>query len=324
MQQVSVPFDASSQEEWFGRIASGTLPPLMITVAITGGVQGKEINPNHPESAQEQVEQLKECYKLGATMVHLHVRRPDNPTLTASTAAEYRRVNGMIREACPEIIINNTTGGGIGAETHEARLASTEANPEVCSLDCGPIVSRFTLRKRNPPLFGRDKDFELDTCAAVTYGETERYAKIMLERGIKPEVEIWTTGHYTLVRNLISKGLIKPPYLIGLVMGFGGGAYATPKEVIHLIECGPKPAVYSVLGVGLYQTPMVATGITLGINVRTGMEDNVLYKKGELCKSNAQLVERAAKIAREMARDVATPKQARQMLGLSEKPSRYD
>ena len=324
MQQVSLLFDASSQEEWVGRVASGTLPPLMITVAITGGVQGKEINPNHPESAEEQVEQLKECYKLGATMVHLHVRRPDNPTLTSSTAAEYRRVNGMIREACPELIINNTTGGGIGAETHEARLASTGANPEVCSLDCGPIVSRFTLRKRNPPLFGRDKDFELDTCAAVTYGETERYAKIMLEKGIKPEVEVWTTGHYTLVRNLISKGLVKPPYLIGLVMAFGGGAYATPKEVIHLIECGPKPAVYSVLGVGLYQTPMVATGITLGINVRTSMEDNVLYKKGELCKSNAQLVERVVKIAREMGRDIATPKQARQMLGLSEKPSRYD
>jgi 3-keto-5-aminohexanoate cleavage enzyme len=125
------------------------------------------------------------------------------------------------------------------------------------------------------------------------------------------------------VRNLISKGLVKPPYLIGLVMGFGGGAYATPKEVIHLLECSPKPSVYSVLGVGLYQTPMVAMGITLGINVRTGMEDNVLYKKGELCKSNAQLVERVARIAKEMGREIATPKQARQMLGLSEKPSRY-
>lgn len=101
------------------------------------------------------------------------------------------------------------------------------------------------------------------------------------------------------------------------------GAYATPKEVIHLIECSPKPSVYSVLGVGLYQTQMVAMGITLGINVRTGMEDNVLYKKGELCKSNAQLVERVVRIAREMGREIATPKQARQMLGLSEKPSRY-
>jgi len=323
MEQTQGLFDPTSQEEWVKRVAAGNLPPMMITVAITGGVQGKEVNPNHPESAEEQVEQLKECYKLGATMVHLHVRRPDNPTLTASDAAEYRRVNGMIREACPEMIINNTTGGGIGAETEEARLASTDANPEVCSLDCGPIVSRFTLKKRKPPLFGRDEDYHLDTCAPVTYGETEKYARIMLEKGIKPEIEIWTTGHYTLVRNLIDQGLVKPPYLIGLVMGFGGGAYATPKEVMHLIECGPKPSVYSVLGVGLFQTQMVATGITLGINVRTGMEDNVLYKKGELCRDNAQLVERVVKIAREMGREIATPKQARQMLGLSEKPSTY-
>ncbi len=323
MEHGPLLFDPASQEDWVGRVAAGNLPPLMITVAITGGVQGKEINPNHPESAEEQVAQLQDCYKLGATMVHLHVRRPDNPTLTAADPAEYRRVNGMIREACPEIIINNTTGGGIGAESQEARLASTEANPEVCSLDCGPIASRFTLKKRKPPLFGRDEDYHLDTCAAVTYGETEKYARIMLEKGIKPEIEVWNTGHYTLVRNLIDQGLVKPPYLIGLVMGFGGGAYATPKEVMHLIECGPKPAVYSVLGVGLYQTPMAATGITLGINVRTGMEDNVLFKKGQLCRDNAQLVERVVAMARAFGREIATPKQARQMLGLSEKPSQY-
>lgn len=322
--QESKLFDPSSQEEWYARLGAGTLPPLIITVAITGGVQGKEINPNHPESAEEQIEQLSECYKLGATQVHLHVRKPDNPTLTTADAAEYRRVNGMIREACPGIIINTTTGGGIGAEWEEARLASTESNPEVCSLDMGPIVSKFTLRKRKPPLFGRDEDFELDTCAAVTYGETEKYAKIMLEKGIKPEMEVWTTGHYTLVRNLINQGLVKPPYMIQFVMGFGGGAYATPKEVIHLMECAPKPSVFSVLGVGLYQTPMVATGITLGINVRTGMEDNVLYKKGELCKNNAQLVERVVRMATDFGREIATPKQARQMLGISEKPSRYD
>jgi len=321
--QESKLFDPSSQEEWCARVAAGTLPPVIITVAITGGVQGKEINPNHPETAEEQVQQVAECYKLGATQVHLHVRQPNNPVLTATDPAEYRRVNGMIREACPEIIINNTTGGGIGAESEEARLASTEANPEVCSLDMGPIVSRFTLKKRKPPLFGRDEDFHLDTCAAVTYGETEKYARIMLEKGIKPELEVWTTGHYTLVRNLISQGLVKPPYMIQFVMGFGGGAYATPKEVIHLMECAPKPSVFSVLGVGLYQTAMVATGLVLGINVRTGMEDNVLYKKGELCKDNAQLVERVVRMARDLGREIATPRQAREMLGLSPTPSKY-
>ena len=323
MEQVSGVWDPRDQGEWVARVAGGNLPPLMITVAITGGVQGKEINPNHPESPDEQVAQLEECYKLGATMVHLHVRQKENPSLTTPDPARYRMVNAMIRERCPEIIINNTTGGGIGAETEEARLSSTQANPELCSLDMGPICARFTLRKRKPPLSGRDEDIELDSCSAVTYGETEKYARIMMEKGIKPELEVWHTGQFTLVRNLINQGLVKPPYLISLVMGFASGAYATPKEVIHMMECAPMPSVFSVLGVGLFQTPMVATGITLGINVRTGMEDNVLYKKGELCTSNAQLVERVVRMARELGREIATPKQARQMLGLSEKPSQY-
>jgi len=323
MEQIQGLFDPRDQGEWVARVAAGKLPPLMITVAITGGVQGKEINPNHPESPEEQVAQLEECYKLGATMVHLHVRQAENLCLTTPDAARYRMVNGMIREKCPEMIINNTTGGGIGAETEEARLSSTEANPEVCSLDMGPICARFTLRKRKPPLTGRDEDIVLDSCSAITYGETEKYAKIMMEKGIKPELEVWHTGQFTLVRNLIDQGLVKPPYLVSLVMGFASGAYATPKEVVHFMECAPMPSVFSVLGVGLFQTQMVAMGIMLGINVRTGMEDNVLYKKGELCRDNAQLVERVVRMARDMGREIATPKQARQMLGLSEKPSQY-
>ena len=324
MEQVSGVWDPTSQEEWLKLAARENLPPLIISVAITGGVQGKEINPNHPESAEEQAQQTYDCYKAGATIVHMHVRRPDNLSLTTSSPADYRRVNALIREKCPEIIINNTTGGGIGAESEEARLASTEANPEVCSLDMGPLAFRGKLKKRLPPLTGRPEDIEMDTASATTYGDTEKYARIMLEKGIKPELEVWHTGQYWLVRNLIEKGLVKPPYFIQFVMGFSSGAYATAKELLHLLECAPKPSVFSCLGVGILQNPIIAMGILLGINVRTGMEDNVLYKKGELCKDNAQLVEKVARMARDINREIATPKQARQMLGLSEKPTQYD
>ena len=317
-------WDPTDQQEWLRLVANQSLPPLVISVAITGGVQGKEINPNHPETAEEQAAQTHECYKLGASLVHVHVRRPDNLSLTTSSPVDYRRVNALIREKCPEIIINNTTGGGIGAESEEARLASTEANPEVCSLDMGPLAVRGKLKKRLPPLTGRPEDIEMDVASRTTYGETEKYARIMLEKGIKPELEVWHTGQYWLVRNLIEKGLVRPPYMIQFVMGFSSGAYATPVELLHLLECAPKPSVFSVLGVGIFQNPMIAMGIVLGINVRTGMEDNVLYKKGELCSGNGQLVEKVARMARDLNREIATPKQARQMLGLSEKPSRYD
>jgi 3-keto-5-aminohexanoate cleavage enzyme len=317
--------DVIDQQVWLRLVSRSNLPPLIITVAVTGGVQGKEVNPNHPETAEEIAAQVQDCYKLGATQVHLHVRNPDNLGMTSRDPAEYRKVNAMVREKCPEIIINNTSGGGMGAEDEEARLASTKANPEVCSLDMGPIVSRFIFRKRLPPLSGpRLQDIEVDGHTQNTYGETEKYARIMLEKGIKPEMEVWHTGQYWLVRNLIDRGLVKPPYMIQCVMGSSSGAYATPKELLHMIECAPKPSVLSVLSVGPMQYPMAALGIILGINVRTGMEDNVYVRKGVLCMNNAELVEKVVRGAREFDREIATPRQARQMLGLSEKPSRYD
>jgi len=324
MEQVSEVWDPTDQQEWLKLAAKDNLPPLIISVAITGGVQGKETNPNHPETAEEQAQQTYDCYKAGASHVHLHVRRPNSLGQTTSIPDDYRRVNALIREKCPDIIINNTTGGGLSVETEEERLAPTEANPEICSLDMGPLAFRAVVKKRPPPLTGRPEDIEWDGASATSFAETEKYAKVMLEKGIKPELEVWHSGQLWLVRNLIEQGLVKPPYFIQFVMGFQSGAYATPKELLHLLECAPKPSVFSVIGVGTLQNLMVAMGIVLGINVRTGMEDNILYKKGELCKDNAQLVERVARMARDLNREIATPIQARQMLGLSEIPSRYD
>jgi 3-keto-5-aminohexanoate cleavage enzyme len=126
-----------------------------------------------------------------------------------------------------------------------------------------------------------------------------------------------------LVYNLIEKGLVKPPYDIQFCMGLSSGSHPTPKNLIDLIYSAPKNSILHVLGVGHYQTTMATMGILLGIHVRVGMEDNVLIKQRELCKNNAQLVERVVRIARELERDIATPKQARQMLGVSEKPSKY-
>jgi 3-keto-5-aminohexanoate cleavage enzyme len=318
-------FDPNDYMQWLKLTSKQSLPPLIITVAVTGGVQGKETHPDHPESAAEQVEQIYECYKLGATQVHLHVRNPKALGFASGDPKEYFKVNGMIREKCPEIIINNTTGGGLGMEpTDENRLAPVLANPETCSLDMGRTVTRFTLKKRLPPLTGtREQDVDFEAVQAVSFKETEKFAKLMLEHNVKPEMELWSTGDYDLVNNLIEKKLIQPPYLLQAVMGYSSGARATPAEVMHLVGQGPKEGVYSVLGVGLFSPIMCALGILLGINVRTGMEDTILYKKGELCKNNAQLVERVVRMARDMGRDIATPKQARQMMGLSEKPTQY-
>lgn len=316
-------WDPSDQYEWLKRVAKGTLPPLIITVAVTGGVQGKEINPNHPESWEEVAEQTSECYKLGASVVHLHCRRRDNPAMTSNNPEDYRQLNGLVREKCPEIIINNTTGGGEGTTTTEERIQSLNANPEMCSFNMGPLAFKGMLKKREAPLSGRPNNISLDACAAITFGETEMYAKVMLEKGIVPEMEVYHPGQWWFVYNLIEKGLVKPPYDIQFCMGLSSGSHPTPKQLLTLMESAPKNSIFHVLGVGHYQTTMITMGILLGIHVRTGMEDNVLIKRRELCKNNAELVERIVRISRELERDIATPRQARQMLGVSETPSKY-
>ncbi len=301
---------------------STTMPPLMISVALTGGVHGKELNPNLPELAEEQAESTSECYKAGASLVHVHARDPESPASPTSDPEAYRKVNSLIREKCPDIIINNTTGGSPGMPMEE-RIKCTEANPELASLNCGPFMFDFKLKARLPPLTGRPEDTRVRICMPVTYDETEFYAKTMKERGIKPELEVYNEGQMWVVNNLIRKKLIDPPYFIQFVMGFITGTYPTPLNLLMMIQQLPPNSIFEVIGIGLNQIPMNTMGILMGGHVRVGMEDNVYYHKGELAESNAQFVERIVRLAKEVGREVATPKEARQMLGISEKPSQY-
>jgi 3-keto-5-aminohexanoate cleavage enzyme len=294
---------------------------LVISVAITGGVHGKESNPNLPETAEEQVQQAYDCYNAGASFIHIHARVPGKPWDTSTDPEVYRNVNRLVRQKCPDIIINNSTGAGQGADKSQA-LAPVSANPESCSLDMGPLATRFPVKKR--PEAGRMEDQKFDLVTPFGFGYTETFAKAMLEKGVRPEIEVWHPGMWSLVQNLIDKNLVKPPYLIQLVFGFDSGLYPTPKDVVYLAETAPKPSSLCLLGVGPWQTPIVTLGILMGMNVRTGMEDNLYMGKGQLVQSNVQLVEKVVRLARELGREIATPKQAREMLGFPPTPSKYD
>ena len=197
-------------------MARVNLSPLIIAVAITGGLLGKELKPNHPEKPKEQAQQTYDCYNAGASMVHINARDQKNLSVPTCDAAVYWRINALIREKCPEIIINNTTGGGIGS--FEERLQPIDAGPEVASIDMGPLALKFVLKKR--PDAGRPEELAFEGVLPATFGSTEKYAKAMLDKGIKPGLEVWHTGQLWLVRNLIDKGLVEPPYLIQFVMGF--------------------------------------------------------------------------------------------------------
>lgn len=309
--------------EWISRVRRGDLPPLVITVAITGGLQGKEVNPYLPESPEEQAQQTYEAYKAGASMVHIHVRDPRTGYATpTANPSQYRLVNKKIRELCPDIIINNSTGIGMYMSL-EDRLKVLEADPEVASLNVGPVAWRTVLRRREP-IRMQDELIDGTWPPNFTWKEAEILAKRMLEKNIKPEFEVYQQGHFHVIYHLIESGLVKEPYLIQLVLGVPGGELPHFKSLLNMVEHLSPNSIPFVVGIGPFQTYLATMAIIMGLHVRVGLEDNVYYRRGELAKSNAQLVERVVRIANEIGRPIATPEEARRMLGLPREPKRYD
>lgn len=317
MRKEDYIWDYRNPYEWMERVKKNSFPPMIIQVALTGGFQGKESNPNIPETAEEQADQVFEAYKAGASVVHVHARDPKNYGQMTSNPEDYSRVNKMIRERCPDIVINNTTGGSPTMKAEE-RMACLYADPkpDVASLNPGPFMINYQRPERPESIPHPREAALIDATMPITYGEVFSFAEKMKERGIKPEVELFHPGHYWVVRDLIKKNLMTPPYIIQLVMGFQTSIFPTPWNVLSCVQELPDNSVFLIPGVGAFELPMNAMAIILGGHVRVGLEDNYLYSRGELAKSNAQLVERAARMGRDMNREIATPAQAREMLGL--------
>jgi 3-keto-5-aminohexanoate cleavage enzyme len=315
-------WDYRNPYEWMKRVRTTSLPPLMICCALTGGGQGKEANPNLPETPEEQAEQAFAAYKAGATMIHIHARDPNNWASCSGDPAQYRLVNALIRDKCPNVIINNSTGGGPGM-TPEERICVVDANPEMASLNMGPAIVKMTLKERGASLPHPREEFHFEGCIPHDYAEITMFAQRMKDKGIKPEMEIYQPGMFWVAEDLIRQNLIDPPYLFQFVLGYQASLYPTPANLLSLITELPHNSLFEVLGVGPFQIPMTVMAILLGGHLRVGMEDNVYLKRGKLLESNAEAVERIVRIAREMNRDIATPAQARAMLGLSSTPSSY-
>lgn len=300
----------------------GKMPPVIICCACNGGVQGKESNPALPESAEEIAASVGGAYDAGASMVHVHARDPKHLTRPATSTEVWLDVNTRIRERCPEIIINNTTGGGPGM-TMEERLRCLPARPEVASLNLTPDMSKFRLKERPDTFPDPHPEVVYDDCIPFSYRLVSEFAAAMKAHGVKPELETYHSGGSWVMRDLIAQGLIEKPYWIQTVMGYQTSSWATPENVINLVREFPDGTVWLTSGIGPNQLPMTTMALILGGHVRVGLEDNVYYKRGELARSNAQLVERAVRLAHELGREVATPAQARAMLGLSPNPTSY-
>ena len=308
------------------RHGAESLPPLIITVAITGGVQGKELNPALPETPEEQAESTHAAWNAGASVVHVHARRADNPAMMSHETERYVEVNGLIRERCPDIVINNTMAGDVlDVPSGHGRFewGSLHANAEIVAVDCGPIAYRMMLARREAPLTGRDEEVEVDDVFVTTFGELESLVDAMAGLGIKPEFELFNSGQYTLLDELIKRPTVAKPYVVQFVLGAQNANYPTPMDLIHMVERLPADSLFSTIGIGSQQLPLSVLSIVLGGHVRVGLEDSLYHSRGRKAASNAELVERVAALAAQLGRRVATPTEARELLGVPAEPSTY-
>jgi len=245
----------------------------------------------------------------------VHARDPDDPPEPARTAHDWQQLVRLIRDRCPEVIINVTTGGSVGM-TDTERLASLESGAEMASLNLTPDMSLVRTRERRAPLRSPRAATEIDDCWPVTFGMVETFAREMQSRGIKPELETYHSGGVAVVRHLIDRGLIAAPYWIQTVMGYQAASPPTVQAVLDLLRDFPDDTLWLCSGIGPHQLPLTTLALLMGGHVRVGLEDNIYYRRGELADSNAQLVARTARQAKELNRAVATPAEARAMLGL--------
>ncbi len=268
---------------------------LIITAAITGAELSKEKVPALPVTVAEQAQAALECVGAGASVIHLHVR--DEKFQPSQNLTHFKNATDAIRTQCKmnPPIIQFSTGGAVG-EKIEKRIAPLDLKPEMASFNTGTIN------------FGED-------IFVNTFSDMRGLAKAMQENHVIPEFEVYDLGHLDNLRKLIAEGVVKAPYHVQFVLGVPGALSGDVENLVYLIKRLPKDASWGVAGVGRYQLPLAACAITMGGHVRVGLEDNIFYSKGVLAKSNAELVERVVRLARELGRDVATVAEARKLLG---------
>ena len=279
--------------------------PVIITCALTGGIHGKEANPNLPEQPDEIVEQGVAAWHAGAAVLHVHARNPDG-----SNTMDQAIYSELHERLCSETdaVVQLTTGGSPMLSVEE-RLNTVFLAPEMCSLNMGLL--NFFIRGEQVFFSNHRSDIE-------------QFAREISARDVKPELEVYNSAMLEEVDHLLSLEILKPPYTINFVLHTPtqGGQRGTPQNLLDMVDRLRDLSVpqedlrVNVSSMGPTQLPITTIGLAMGLNVRVGMEDNVLYRRGEPVESNAQLVERTVHIAHELDREPATPDEARQRLGL--------
>lgn len=267
----------------------------IITAALTGAVTPKAKAPALPITPAEIAEDGMKCWKAGAAILHLHMR--DDAGRGTMDAAKFRETVQRLRDAGCEAILNLTTSGELGVDDERRMAHVIELHPEMATYDAGTLNAG-------------DGIFE------NSFSFLEKLGKTLIDEGVKPEVEVMDMGMINTARAYIKKGFLLEPVHFQFVLGYGiAGAPATPQNLCYMLQQIPKSSTWSAFGTGPAHLPILYTALALGGNVRVGLEDNTSYLKG-VPATNVMFVERAARLIKEFGNEVATPDEAREILGL--------
>ncbi len=267
---------------------------VIITCAVTGAETTKAMQPALPVTPEEIAQSAYEAWQAGASILHLHVRKDDGtPTQDVEV---FRKAIALVRSKC-DLVIEVTTGGAAWM-TPEERLQPVTLNPEMASLDCGTVN------------FG-------DEYIVNTLPIMRHFAQEMKDRGVRPTLECFDLGHVYASHILIKEGLIEAPFHYGLVLNVPGAAKYEVDVLEFMVRKLPKGAFFTAFGIGgKAHVDSIYGTLALGGHIRVGFEDNIYYSKGRLATSNAELVERAARIAKDCGRELARPDDVRAMFQL--------
>jgi len=293
---------------------------VIVTCALTGAGDTVGRSEHVPVTPAQIAASAVDAAHAGATVVHVHVRDPETGHGSRDTRL-YREVVQRIADSGVDVIVNLTAGMGGDLQVRDAepavpgpgtdlvgaleRLAHVEElRPEMCTLDCGSLN------------FSDGDQVYVSTPEMLRAG-----ARRIQELGVKPELEVFDTGHVWMANQLVAEGLLEPPPLYQLCMGIPYGAPAEPRMVQAMVDLLPAGAQWAGFGIGRMQFPMVAQAVLLGGHVRVGLEDNLYLARG-VKATNAQLVERAVSIIELLGARVLTPAEGRDLLGLASVPDR--
>ena len=281
---------------------------VVISAALTGVLSTRNQCPAIPYTPKEIGEEARRAADAGAAIVHIHARTPDGgPDWKGETFAE---IFNEVR-ARTDVVVNFSTGAiGIPPEDRVAHIR--DLRPEMAALNMGSMNYAIYSEKK--------KTFYHDHVFANSFKDIQFFLETMKQAGVRPEMECFDAGHIGNTRPLIDMGVLVPPFQFSLIMGVLGGIPGSTRHLVDQVDSLPPGSQWQVIGIGLNQWPLVAAAITMGGNVRVGLEDNFYVEDGKMAKSNGDLVEKAGRLVRDLGREVATSAEARAQLGLDATP----